>query len=133
MKVVFDESGFLMKVVFTEMKPCRTHPDCPSFTTCCCTSLISWRYTEETLIFWVKGLLVEQNRTPSIMDHKEAIRQVVVVKVFKRFLQSDDVPFHHNVLFDGYFFSTPGSWVPVVDTAPRLIGQAIGHVGIEGW
>ena len=37
-----------------EMTPCRTHPDCPSFTTWCCASLVSWRYTEETLIFWVK-------------------------------------------------------------------------------
>ena len=70
---------------------------------------------------WVKGFLVEQNRTPSIMDHKEAIRQVVEIKVFKRFLQSDDVPFPRNVLFDGFFFSTSGSWVPVVDTAPYRI------------
>ena len=33
-----------------EMTPCRSHPDCVSFTTCCCPSLVSWRYTEETLM-----------------------------------------------------------------------------------
>ena len=48
------------------------------------------------------------------------------------------MPFPRNVLFDGFFFSMSGSWVPVVDTEPLLFGQAIGHIGIKavfliGW
>ena len=44
----------------------------------------------------VKSVFVEQHRTPS-MCHKEPIRQVLVVKIFKCFLQGDDVPLPCNV------------------------------------
>ena len=48
------------------------------------------------------------------------------------------MPFHRNVLFDGFFFSALGSWVPIVDAEPLLFGQAVGHIGFEavfliGW
>ena len=41
------------------------------------------------------------------------------------------MPLRRNVLFDSFFFSASGSWVPIVDTEPLLFGQAIGHIGIE--
>ena len=72
----------------------------------------------------MKGVLVEQNRTTSIMSHKEAIRQVVVINVFDSFLQGDDVSFHRNVLFDGIFSSASRSWVPIVDAEPLLFGSS---------
>ena len=33
-----------------EFTLCNTHNDCPSFTSYCCLSLVSWRYTDETLM-----------------------------------------------------------------------------------
>ena len=77
----------------------------------------------------MKGVLVEQNRTPSKVSHLETIRQVLVSKVFNCLLQGDDVPRLRNVPFDGFFFPASESWVPIVDTEPLLFGQAIGHIG----
>ena len=68
----------------------------------------------------MKGVLVEQNRTPSIVSHIETIRQVLVIKVFNCFLQRDDVPLPRNVHFDGSFFSASRSWVSFVDAEPLL-------------
>ena len=61
----------------------------------------------------------------------EAILQELVIQVFNRFLQGDDVPLPRSVLFDGSFFSTPRSWVPIINTEPPLFGQSVGHVVLE--
>ena len=83
----------------------------------------------------VKSVLVEQNRTPSMMFHIEPIHQVLLVKIFNCFLQDDDVPLHRNVLLDSSFFSASGSWISAVDAEPLLFGQAIGveAVFLVGW
>ena len=87
---------------------------------------------------WMKSVLVEQNRTSSIMCHMEAMCQELVVKIFNGFLQGDDVPLRRNVFFDSSFFSASRSWVPIVDAEPSLHCQAIGHISVEavscvGW
>ena len=54
------------------------------------------------------------------MGHVEAIREKLVVNIFGRLLQGDDMPNSCNLLFKGIFFSPTGSRVPVVDAEPLL-------------
>ena len=54
------------------------------------------------------------------MGHIEMIRQELVLKVLSCLLQCDDVPFPHNVLLDGSFFSASGSWIPLQNAEPPL-------------
>ena len=44
-----------------------------------------------------------------------------MVNMFNRLLQGNDVPFPSNLLLDGAFFSTSGSWVPIVDAAESFL------------
>ena len=50
-----------------------------------------------------------------VMGYVETIREKLLVNILNRFLQREDVPFPRNLLHDGSFPSTSGSWVPVVD------------------
>ena len=52
----------------------------------------------------VRSVLVEQNRTPSMVCHKEPIRQKLVVQIFNCFLQGDGVPFSRHVFFGVLLF-----------------------------
>ena len=86
----------------------------------------------------MRSVLIEQDTSASTMGHKETIRPVLVIKVPNCLLQSGDVTFPGNVLLDGSFFSTSGSWVPIADVELLLLGQAIGHIGVKtvfriGW
>ena len=63
----------------------------------------------------VKGVLVEENRAPCVMGHVVAIREKLVVNIFGRLLQGNDMPPSCNLLFEGIFFSLTVSRVPVVD------------------
>ena len=59
------------------------------------------------------SVLVEQYSTASVMSHMKMTRQVFVLEVLNCILQSNDVPFPRNVFFDGAFFSSPRSMIPV--------------------
>ena len=62
----------------------------------------------------VKGVLVEENRVACAMGHVEAIRENLVINIFGRLLQGNDMPSSCNLLFEGIFFSVAGSRVPSV-------------------
>ena len=47
------------------------------------------------------------------------------------FLQRDDVPFHCNLLLDGSFPSTSGSWIPVAYAESFLYSRAVGQAVVE--
>ena len=57
----------------------------------------------------VEGVLVEEDCTTCVMGHVEAIREKLVVKIFGRLLQGNDMPPSCNLLFEGIFFSPTGS------------------------
>ena len=65
------------------------------------------------------------------MSHIETVRQVLVIKVFKCFLQRDGVPLPRTVLFDGSFFSASRSWVPIVNAEPCLF--SVEALFLVGW
>ena len=65
------------------------------------------------------------------MRHVEPIREKLDVNVFFRFLPSDDVPLAFDLLLDGAFSSTSGSWVPAVNAEPSLYMWTVGHVVAE--
>ena len=54
------------------------------------------------------------------MSHMEPVPEELVVNIFKRLLQGNDVPFRCNLLLDGAFFSTSESWFPIVDAESFL-------------
>ena len=60
-------------------------------------------------------VLVEKHCASSVVGHVEPVREKLMVDILNCFLQRDDVPFPRNLLLDGSFPSTSGSWVPVVD------------------
>ena len=68
----------------------------------------------------VKGVFVEQNCTTCVMGHVEAIREKLVVNIFGRLLQGNDMPLSCNLLFTGIFLSPTGSRIPVVDAESPL-------------
>ena len=51
----------------------------------------------------------------------EPIREKLVVNILNRFLQSDNVPVPCSMLLDSTLFSTPRSWIPVVDAQPFFV------------
>ena len=63
----------------------------------------------------VKGVLVEENRAICVMGHVKAIREKLVVNMFGRLLQSNDMPLSCNLFLEGIYFSPTGPRVPVVD------------------
>ena len=78
-----------------------------------------------------KSIIVEQDRTTSIVCHMEAIRQEPVVEVFNCLLQCDNVPFPRNMFFDSSFFSTPRSWVSIINAESSLLCQSVGHLVVS--
>ena len=66
-----------------------------------------------------EGVLVEEDCTTCVMGHVEAIREKLVVNIFGRFLQGNDMPPSCN-WFEGILFSATGSRVPVVNTEQVL-------------
>ena len=68
----------------------------------------------------VESVLVEANRATCLMGHVEAIREKLVANIFGRLLQGNDMSPSCNFLFEGIFFSSTGSRVPVVDAEPPL-------------
>ena len=63
----------------------------------------------------VEGVLVVENRASSVMSHVEAIREKLLVNIFGRLLQINEMPPSCNLFFESIFFSPSGSRVPVVD------------------
>ena len=53
------------------------------------------------------SVLVEQDSTTSEMGNVKVIREALVLEVFDRLLQSNDVPFLSDVFLDGTFFPPP--------------------------
>ena len=46
----------------------------------------------------VESVVIEENRTTCVMGHVEAIREKLVVNIFGRLLQSNDMPPSWNLL-----------------------------------
>ena len=68
----------------------------------------------------VESIFVEQESTPAVVSHMEAVRQKVVLEVLDGFLQRDDVPFPRNVTFNSSCFSTSRTRFSTFDAEPRL-------------
>ena len=69
-----------------------------------------------------EGILVEENSASPAVSHVEPVREELVVNVFNRFLQCDDMPLACNWFFNSALSSTSRSWIPVVDAQPFLYG-----------
>ena len=78
-----------------------------------------------------EGVLVEKYCASNVVGHVEPVREKLVVNILNCFLQRDDVPFPRNLLLDGSFPSTPGSWIPVVDAESFLLCQTVGQAVVE--
>ena len=60
-----------------------------------------------------ESVLVEQHCASSVVGHVEPVREELVIDLFNRFLQGDDVPlFPSNVFFNGSSFSASRSSIP---------------------
>ena len=68
----------------------------------------------------VESVLDEENRATCVMAHVEATREKLVVNLFRRLLQGNDMPTSCSSLFEGIFFSPTVSSVPVVDAESPL-------------
>ena len=68
----------------------------------------------------VKDVLVEENRASCVMGHVEAIREKLVVNIFRRLLQGNDMPVSCNLFLESISFSPWGSRAPVVDAVSPL-------------
>ena len=77
------------------------------------------------------SLLNKMAQPPKCVCHLEAIRQELVIQLFNFFLQCDMCYFTTVCFFDRSFFSTPRSWVPIINTESLLFGQSVGHVIVE--
>ena len=73
-----------------------------------------------TSIVGVEGVLIEENCADCIMGHVEATCKNVMINMFRRLLQGNDMPPSCNFFFEGIFFPTSGSRVPVVDAESLL-------------
>ena len=69
-----------------------------------------------------ESVLMEEHHASSVVGHVEPVREELVVNVFNRLLQGDDMPFSCNLFLDSAFVSSMGSWIPVVDAQPFLYG-----------
>ena len=63
----------------------------------------------------VQSVLVEENRATCVMGHVGATREKLVVNLFRRLLQGNDMPTSCSSLFEGIFFSPTVSRNPVVN------------------
>ena len=122
-----------------DMTPCSTHLSSPSFFHVVLLAVPGvMEVNRSNLDVRMKGILVEQNRTSSMVCHVETICEELVIKVSSCFLQGDDVPLPRNVFFDRSFFSASRSWVPIVDAEPLQFGRSIRYIVVEpvvfvGW
>ena len=74
----------------------------------------------------MEGVLVEKNSASGVMGHVKKSLQVIVLKVLNCLLQSNDVPFLRDVLFDGAFFASSSSRVPAQNAEACLLKQWLG-------
>ena len=65
------------------------------------------------------------------MSNVEVIREALVLKIFNRFLKSNDVPVQRTVFFDGSFSASSKSRVPAQDAGACLLKQTVGHAVVE--
>ena len=86
---------------------------------------------EVTLISGKKVSFVEKTCAFSVVGHVEPVREKLVVNMFNCFWKRDDVPFSRNLLFDGSFPSTSGSWIPVVHAESFLYSRPVGQAVVE--
>ena len=68
----------------------------------------------------VKSVLVEENRAAGGRGHVETIREKLVINIFGRLLQGNDMPSSCNLLFEGIFFPPTRSRVPIADAESPL-------------
>ena len=68
----------------------------------------------------VEGVLIEEDRAARLVGHVKSFLKNIVIKIVRRFLQSNDMPFHRNLFFEFVFSSTSGPRIPVVDAEPHL-------------
>ena len=68
----------------------------------------------------IEGVLTEENRAACIVGHVEPTCKNVMINIFGRLLQGNDMPPPCNLFFDSIFFSPTGSRVPIVDAESPL-------------
>ena len=69
-----------------------------------------------------ESVLVEEHRASSVVSHVEPVREELVVNVFNRFLQCDDMPLACDLFLNSALPSTSRSWIPVVDAQRFVYG-----------
>ena len=79
----------------------------------------------------VKGVLIEHDSATSEMNHVEVVCEGRVLEVLNRFLKSDGVRFHRNVLFNGTFSASSTPRIPVQYAEACLLKQTVGPVVVE--
>ena len=60
----------------------------------------------------MKGVIVEQDSTTSVVGSAQVIREALVLQVLDRLLWRDDMPFAWNVLFNGPCSASSSSRIP---------------------
>ena len=60
----------------------------------------------------MKGVIVEQDSTASVVGNVEVIREAPVLQVLDRLLWRDGMPFAWNVLFSGPCSASSSSRIP---------------------
>ena len=114
-----------------ESTSCMTQPESPSRTFVRQIIPVIVEVDGCDLDIGKESVLVEENRASSVVGHVEPVREKLVVNILNCFLQRDDVPFLGNLLLDGSFPSTSGSWIPVVDAESFLCSREVGHAVVE--
>ena len=79
----------------------------------------------------MEGVLVEKNSASGVMSHMKMTRQIIVLEVLNCLLQGNDVPFPRDVFFDGAFFASSRSRVPVQNAEACLLKQLVWHVVVR--
>ena len=73
-----------------------------------------------TLTSGKKSVLIEEHCASSVVGHVEPVREELVVNVFNRFLQCDDMLLACDLILKSAFSSTSGSSIPVADAESFL-------------
>ena len=63
----------------------------------------------------IESVLTEENRTACMMGHVEPTCKNVMINIFGRLLQGNDMPPTCKLFFEEIFFSASEPRVPVVD------------------
>ena len=69
----------------------------------------------------VKGVLVEQGHTASVVGNVKVIREALVLEVLVRLMERNHVPFPRNVFFNGTVSGSSRSRIPAHEDEACLL------------